>query len=227
MYGNPPLFLPPSSNREDLLLTFSIFDDDTGDPINLSGTVTAAGTPFTGNNWTISVGAISQTYTGVLIIPAPPINNELSAVNIAFLVGQNIKPGAPVKIADPSGQNYMLGFVTSYNPQTGAMVVQIGNTFQFEIRRQAPRDNDMMWGGYWPFGGTGVVNNEGPLIRAGLGTGVTIIDVGYIQVLIPEAQLRSILYLATFGAYMTMSDSINTRQVFIANLPVLYGGVTT
>ena len=42
MYASP-ILLPQFSNREDLLLPVSIFDDDTGQPINLSGT-TGSGT---------------------------------------------------------------------------------------------------------------------------------------------------------------------------------------
>jgi hypothetical protein len=43
MYANP-ILLPQYSNREDLLLPISIFDDDLNQAINLSGT-TGSGQP--------------------------------------------------------------------------------------------------------------------------------------------------------------------------------------
>lgn len=223
MYENQPVLLSPRSNREDFLLPVSIFDDDTGQPINLSYTVTASGFAFTGNNWTILVGNASVFYGGTLTIPVPPINNELSAVNIAFTAGQNILPGAPLKVVDATGNNYMLGTVTSYNNSTGALVCQFGNTFQFEIRRGAPRNDGS---GYVPWYDFGTPGDIGPIIKAALGTGVTIIDIGVLQVLILEINLRGRLHLGTYHAYLTMFDGTNTRQVFTANLPILYGGVT-
>lgn len=227
MYGHPPIFLEPTSNREDLLRTISIWDDDTGDPINLSYTVTASGLPFSGTTWSIISGEIAIDYIGPLTIPAPPIGNELSAFTIPIGIDFDglLVPGNPVKIQDPTGTNYMLGTITSYNNTNGILVSQIGNTFQFEIRRQAPRNGDIMWGGYTPWANFGTLDNEGPLIMAALGTGLTIVDIGVLQILIPELTMRK-LQLTTYGAYLTMTDGVSVRQVMIANLPVLYGGVT-
>jgi hypothetical protein len=221
MYGNPPIFLPPTSNREDLLISCSIYDDDTGDPVNLSATATASGMAFTGTSWQVTSGAVSAPFTGSLTIPVPPIGNELSALTLAPVIGA-FTPGNAVKIADPTGNNYMLGTVTSYVPATGAMVVQVGSTFQFEIRRGAPRNDGS---GYVPYYDFGTPDAAAPLIKAALGTGVTIIDIGFLQILIPEITVRQ-LWLGTYDAYLSMFDGVATRQVFIAKLPVLYGGVT-
>ena len=229
MYGNPPIFLAPASNREDLVRNVAIWDDDTGDPINLSYTVTQSGLPFSGNSWTVISGPVATTYNGPITIPAPPIGNELLAFTIPIGAGLGVfmVPGQPVKIVDPSGLNYMLGIITSYDNVKGILVAQIGNSFQFEIRSEAPR-NAGGWGGYGgytPYYGAGTINETNPLIKAALGTGLMIVDLGVIQILIPETTMRR-LHLTTYGAYMTMFDGTNTRQVLIANLPVLYGGVT-
>jgi hypothetical protein len=217
-----PVVLPQVSNREDFLTTVSIFDDNTGDPINLSGAVTASGLPFTGNNWMIITGAFVVNYTGTLTIPTPPIGNELSAVAIAFTPGLSITPGAPIKVVDPTGNNYLLGTVTSYAPTTGAMVVQFGSIFAFEVRNRLPRDDH----GYVPyFYGPGTVQDSGPLLRATLGQGITIIDIGYLQILFPEAMFQK-LYGGTYTASLVMSDGVSTRQVFLGTVPVISGSLS-
>ena len=228
MYGNPPIFLAPTSNREDLLRTLAIWDDDTLEPINLSWTVTASGLPFTGSVWSVISGPATTAYNGTITIPTPPIGAELLAFTIPLGAGLGAfyVPGQPVKIVDPSGLNYMLGTITSYDNNIGTLVMQIGNSFQFEIRSEAPRNAGGWggWGGYTPYYGAGTINETNPLIKASLGNGLMIVELGVIQILIPETTMRR-LHLTTYGAYMTMFDGTNTRQVMIANLPVLYGGV--
>jgi hypothetical protein len=222
MYANQPILLPPVSNREDLVISVSIFDDDTGEPVNLSATVTASGAPFSGTSWVVSAGPISTTSSTPLTIPAPPIGGELTALTLTVGTNLAIVPGDAVKIADPTGVNWMTGTITSYTASTGTLVCQIGSTFQFEIRRGPPRNDGS---GYVPWYDFGTPDEIGPLIAAALGTGVMITDLGYLQVLIPEATFRQI-NIGTFTANLTMFDGVATRQVFIANLPVLYGGVT-
>jgi hypothetical protein len=222
MYGNPPIFLPPVSNREDMLISTSIYDDDTGQPVNLSSTVTASGAAFSSANWVVTDGAISTTSTTPLTIPVPPIGGQLTALTLTVAPGLGILGGDAIKIADPTGQNYMLGTVTSYTASTGTLVCQIGSTFQFEIRRGPPRNDGS---GYVPWYDFGTPDDQGPLLSAALGTGVTIVDIGFLQVLIPESKFRQ-LNIGTFMASLTMFDGVATRQVYLANLPVLYGGVT-
>ena len=237
MYVTPVLF-PQVSNREDFLFTMSFFDDDLNQPINLSGITLATINPngFTGNSWTVTDGAIATTSATSITIPGFPVGNQLSA--LALTVGTNlaIAQGDPIKIVDtPTGQNQMLGYVTSYAATTGALIVQIGVTFQFEIRRGGPRMTNTT--GYVDFYDFGTPDDLGPLLTASLGSGISIIDVGFIQVLIPEATFRTLGSApggpsqpsggsGTFTVGMTMTDSINTRQLIIGNLPVLYGGVT-
>lgn len=221
------------SNREDFLTTCAIMDDVTGQPINLTGTILSnPGSPFTNSSWTVTIGTLIVPSTSPLTIPVPPIGNELAAVTLTVAPNLSIAPGQPVVI-DGGGGNQMLGYVTGYTASTGTLVCQIGFTFQFEIRGDAPTGASAGYRPYWDFGAP---NDAGAILVASLGNGITIIDVGYIQILIPEVQFRGILdvpynsqsnqFSTTFKASMTLTDSVNTRQLFIGRLPVLYGGVT-
>jgi hypothetical protein len=230
MYVNRA-FLPQVTNREDLLLTVSLFDDDTGQPIDLDGVTTATGQAFTAAAWTVTDGAIVTTSATQFTIPAFPISGQLSALALTVGAGLAIKAGDPVTIKDTAtGRNFVTGYVTSYASATGALVCQIGVTFQFEIRRGGPRNTG---GGYIAFYDFGTPDDLGPLLSAALGTGITILDIGVIQILIPETTFKTLTdnvsqtaNIGTFDVGMTMTDSVNTRQLFIAELPVLYGGVT-
>ena len=234
MYVTPVRF-QQFTNREDFLTTCAIMDDVTGNPINLSGTVLAnPGVPFTSNNWKVTVGNSVLTSTTPLTIPVPPINAELVAVTLTVPPNLNLAPGLPVTIADSAtGNNQMLGYVTSYTNSIGTLVCQIGFTFQFEIRGDMPTGSSAGYRPYWDWGSP---NDQGAILLASLGNGISIIDVGYLQIFIPESNFRSILdqpynsqtntFACTFKASMTMTDTINTRQLFVGRLPVLFGGVT-
>ena len=234
MYIQPVLH-PQITNREDFLATVSLYDDDTGAPIKLDGTTLAATNPngFTGSAWTVKDGAITTTSATQITIPPYPIGNQLSSLALTVGTGLGILAGDPVTISDtPTGLNQMTGYVISYASNTGALVCQIGVTFQFEIRRTGrPAGIGDGYGPWWDFG----VPPDGPLISASLGSGITFIDVGFIQIRIPETQMRAIgtplsvqpgRGSGTFATALTMTDSIDTRQVFLGRLPVLYGGVT-
>jgi hypothetical protein len=224
-------FLPQVTNREDLLLTVSLFDDDTGQPIKIDGAVTASGQAFTAAAWTVTDGTIVTTSATSITIPAFPIGNQLSALALTVAAGLAIKAGDPVVIADTATlKNTMTGYVVSYASATGALVCQIGVTFQFEIRRGGPRN---VGAGYIPWYDWGTPDSLGPLLTASLGSGITIVDIGMIQILIPEVTFRTLsdntnlqATTGTFKIGMTLTDSVNTRQLFLADLPVLYGGVT-
>jgi hypothetical protein len=212
------LLLPEFSNREDLLVTVSLFDDDTGSPIELSGRTLAAPGNFIGNNWTVTDGAIVTNSVTPLTIPDFPIGNQLTAV--AFTVGTNlgILPGDPMTIADATGLNTMSGYVTSYVPATGAIVCQVGMTFQFEIRSggRGWDCNDYQFYG---------IDAGHPIITAALGNGLMIVDIGVVQIRVTEFTLRK-LHHRTYKASMTMTDSVDTRQIFIGHLPMQRGGVS-
>jgi hypothetical protein len=222
--------LPQFSNREDFLLTSALFDDDTGQPIKLDGCTTANGQAFTASAWTVTDGNIVTTSATPITIPAFPIGNQVSALTLTVGTNLGILPGDPVMIADtPTGLNKMVGYVTSYTKSNGVLVAQIGVTFQFEIRRSGPRNNNL--DDFSPFYYVGMVLNQPPLISASLAlpsvnlSAVTHIDIGMIQLRVPESIFRQLNH-RTFRASLTMTDSIDTREVFVAELPVLTGGVS-
>lgn len=159
-----------------------------------------------------------------LTVPVFPIfGASLLAMALTVGLGLAINPGDPIKIADtPTGLNYMVGYVASYVPGTGALVVQIGVSFLFEIRRSNDRHGGA---GYVPWYDFGVSNECGPLIQAMNGSGVTIVDIGVIQILIP-ASLMQKLRGGTYSAALVMTDGVNTREIFIGQLPVIHGGTS-
>lgn len=219
MYAHP-ILLPPISNREDLLRTIALFDDDTGPGIDFSGRSLARPGDFVGANWTVTVGNVVTASLTQLTIKDYPFGNEMQA--ISPFVGQNlaILPGAFAIIADPTAKNTMFGYVTSYAPATGALVCQIGSSFQFEIRGHE-QDFD---GGYGPASYIGV-DDTAPIISASLGAGLTVVDIGRVQIRIPEATIRQLRH-RTYRAAMTMFDGSDTRQLFVGKQPVIGGGVT-
>jgi hypothetical protein len=224
MYAWPVLF-PEQTNREDLLTTVALFDDDTGQAIDLSGRTLAAPGDFTTNVWTVTSGNVVTASASNITIKDYPFGNEMQA--IALTVGLNlaIAAGAPVTIADTAtGKNTLTGYVTSYAPATGAMVVQIGVAFDFEIRSKGRHEFD---GGYgMSSSDIGTVGDGGPIIQAQLGSGVTVIDIGKVQVRIPASTMQMLRH-KTYSAAMVMYDGQDTRQVFVGELPILQGRVST
>jgi hypothetical protein len=239
-----PVLFPQITNREDFLTVLAFYDDDLTQPINLMNITLAPGNQngLTGNAWTVTDGAIVTPSSTTLTIPAYPIGGQLQALSLTVAPGLGIHAGDPIKIADTAtGLNSMLGYVQSYAVNTGALVVQIGVDFQFEIRRGGPRMTNTT--GYVDFYDFGTPDDLGPLLSATMGLPsqtagtVTVIDLGYVQVRFPEAVFRTLGSApggpsqpsggaGTFTVGMTMSDSIDTRQVLLGNLPVLYGNVT-
>lgn len=215
MYAYPVL-LPAITNREDLLLTLSLFDDDTGDAVELSGRTLARAGDFSGNDWTVTVGTIVTASATELTIPDFPIGNQLEAVALTVAENLAIFPGMAVTIADPTGKNTMTGYVLSYTPATGQLVCQIGFTFDFEISGAGRRSD--FDGEYYDEGGGGVE------ISATLGCGILIIGIGILQIVIAAHRVHR-LRRRTYRVGMTVTDSINTRQLVLGELPVQPGGV--
>ena len=274
MYANP-IYLPEFSNREDLLLTMSLFDDDTGDALDFSGCTRAQAGDYTTNQWLVTSGATQTSSTDVLTIPDYPIGDELQAVALTVDPGLLIAPGDPVTIANlpggtvvigpigppPTplvgedgtqflvtensvtsgsagssgsgggtsaqligGPNSMTGYVVSYAAATGALVCQIGSTFQCEIRRVKGEHNfDLAYGSSWDVWGT--YPGDAPIMTLSLGSGLTMVGTGILQIRSPEVNFRKLNH-RTYGLSLTMTDSYDTRQCFLARLPILYGGVT-
>ena len=218
------VYIPEFSNREDFLITVQLYDDDTGALINLVNAATANGQAFTSNAWTVTDGAIVTNSATQITIPAYPIGAQLSALALTVGVGLCILAGDPVAIKDTAtGLNAMTGYVVSYASATGALVVQIGFTYQFEIRKTPPNWQPGL--GYSAFYDPGFAM-QSPILQASLANGeITMIDQGTLQIFIPEATFRT-LKGGTYAANLTMTDSVNTRQVFLGQLPVLFGGVT-
>src|SRR5262245_40648697 len=105
--------LPPITNREDYLLTLSIFDDDTLNPIDLSGiTLVNTGASFTSAAWTVIDGSIVTSSSTSITIPALPVTgtNNLTALSIVVGTNLNIIPGDAIQIQDTAtGKNILNG----------------------------------------------------------------------------------------------------------------------
>jgi hypothetical protein len=216
--------LPVFTNREDFVLPISMNDDDTGDPFNAAYITTATpGAAFTASSWNVTVGGIGTTSVTTLTIPAYPIGNQLLAVQLTVGTSLAIVPGANITIADHTGLNTMSGYVSSYNPTTGVLVCQIGVSFQFEIRRGKPNESGVGYVTWYDFG---VQSDAGPLLSASLGSGIFITGIGQVLITIPEVQFKQLNGDGTYTAALTYTDTVNTRQVFRAPLPVIQGGVT-
>lgn len=219
------VLIPEFTNREDFILPVQMNDDDTGELIDLVRAATANGQAFTSNAWTVTDGAIVTASVTPITIPAFPYGGELSALALVVGAGLAIVAGDPIMIADTAtGLNTMSGYVVSYAPTTGALVVQIGFTYQFEIRKMPPNWQPGL--GYTAFYDLGAVNAQAPILQASLGNGqIKVIDTGTIEIKIPEATFKT-LQGGTYAACLSMTDGVNTRQIFIGSLPVLQGGVT-
>lgn len=228
MYSYPTR-LPQTTNREDLTFTVSIYDDDTNSPVLLSGIkILQNPNGISNNNWIVTDGQISTTSSTVFFTPGYPIGNQLLAVTFTVGLNLGILAGDPITITDVDGDVQLIGYVTSYTPATGTLVTQIGYNFQMEIRRWG-RGRHFLddyspwydWGGGPPPG-----SGATPTILATLGKGIMITDIGFLQVVIPVSLLQQLRH-ETYLVAMAMTDSVNTRQVFLGELPILYGGMQT
>jgi hypothetical protein len=231
------------TNREDFIETLKLTDRDSYDgtqpfgqryqPIDLAQVTLPGGQNFTASHWTVQIGALTTSSTSTLTIPAYPIGSQLLALALTVPPNLAIVAGQPITITDQSGVNSMTGFVTGYTAASGALVCQIGWSFQFEIRIAPPISGTM---GYVPWYDLGVYPDYGPLISASLGNGINILDLGMIQISVPEAKFKTLGNIGvanqptdwggTFRANLTMTNTQDTRQVFMARLPVMSGGVT-
>lgn len=232
------IYLPPFSNREDYLLTLSIFDDDTLLPIDLSGiTLASPIAPFTATAWTVIDGAITTSSSTSITIPSFPItvNNNLTALSLTVATSLAIKAGDPIQIKDTAtGTNILQGFVVSYASSTGVLQVQIGWNFQFEIRRGGARN---VGDGYQTWWDWGIPDDLGPILQANFSNGfLSLISNNVVQILIPATIVQTISGTSVFGsdqqpgtfkAAMIGTDSVNTRQFLIASQPFYFGGVMT
>lgn len=224
-----PVLLSPQSNRENFSRTVSLFDDDTGEAIDVSGRTLAAPGDFTGNAWVVSCGDVVTASVSALTIKDYPFGNEMQALALTVGAGLAIAAGSPVTIADAANPlNTMTGYVTSYAASTGKMVVQIGYSFLLEIRTSPQGFSD----GYAPSSFIGTDDNSLPVIQASLGNGISVVDVGKLWVNISANSGASLntakLGHRTYNVGMTMFDGdADIRQIFIGKLPILNGYVSS
>lgn len=214
-----PIALPITTNREDLTLSLSLFDDDTGEAIDLSGRTLGVPGDFTGAAWIVTSGSVVTASASQLTIKDYPINAEMQALPLIVGQGLGILAGDPVTIADATGLNTMTGFVTSYVAATGAMVCRIGVAFDFEIMGGYQGCD----GGYGPNWAVSSAYEQ-PLIRAQLGSGVSLVDVGVAQVAIPASVMAQLTH-RTYSAALAVQLGGETRQLFVAQLPIISGGL--
>lgn len=217
-----PVLLPVQTNREDLLLTLSLFDDDTGAAIDISGRTLANPGDFTASAWTVTDGGIVTASASTLTIKDYPFGNEMQALALVVGTGLGILAGDPVTIKDTAtGLNTMTGYVTSYVASTGAMVAQIGPSFDFEIRGHH-HGCDGGYGLSWAIGDY----PDQALITAQLGSGISVVELGKLQVKIPAATMSK-LHHRTYSAAMAVYLGQETRQLFVGKLPIVSGGLSS
>lgn len=189
----------------------------------MDGTSVPGGQAFTSASWIVTDGAIVTASNTSITIPVYPIGNQLSALSLTVGLNLGILSGDPITIKDAvSGLNTMTGYVISYNALTGALVVQIGFTFDCEIRRAGPRYDGS---GYIPYFDWGVPDEYGPLIQATLGNGILITDIGIMQIWVPASTFQK-LRGGTYSVALICTDAVHTRQLFVGQLPVEHGRVS-
>ncbi len=224
MYAYPVL-LPAITNREDFLRTVSLFDDDTGQAIDVSGRTLANPGDFTAAAWTVTSGLSISNSVTPLTIKDYPFGNEMQALSLTIGLNLPILAGAPVTIADTAtGKNTMTGFVTSYVPATGAMVAQIGAAFDFEMRGHHNHGWDNC-----DYGSSMLIGSDSgegtPIVQAQLGSGITVIGIGVVQVLVPAATLFKTRH-KTYNVAMAIYLGGASRQILLGKQPILYGGLS-
>ncbi len=100
-------------------------------------------------------------------------------------------------------------------------------SIQFEVRRAGPNGQRYGSGGYGPLYDWGSYE-DGPLLQASIGSGITIVAPNVFQVYFSETDMRK-LHPRTYNVGCTMAslDGIDVRQLFRGRLPILDGYVTT
>ncbi len=224
MYAYPVL-LPAITNREDFLKTVGLFDDFTGQPIDVSGRTLKNPGDFTAANWTVVDGLINTVSVSQITIKDYPFGNEMQQIPLTVAPNLAILAGDFITVADVlTGLNTLYGYVTSYVAATGALVIQVGVAFDFEMRG-SHHHNDF-WCDYGSPWGIGTDSSDTPIVQAQLGSGITVVGVGVIQIKIPAATLfktRHRSYNIAMAAYL----GGDTRQIFLGKQPILYGGLST
>lgn len=216
---------PQITNRESWSQLIGVYDNDTGDPVNLTNT-SGQGT-FAG--WAVQIAAsmygatlVSTTSTTSLTIGNGTFNDTI-ATGLAITAGQYI-----TYIAQNAQTNWMQGQVVSYNPATGALVFTISTVaIELEIRRAELHGASWRDSGYGANYMLGSYDWGQPILSASIGNGITIVDKGIFQIYFPETSFRQLASgMHSVAATLASADGVDVRQLFLGRLPVLAGRVT-
>ena len=219
-----PVQFPQITNRESWSQLIGIYDDDTGDAINLSNT----GGIGTYALWVVQV---STALYGVAILTTTSLSSLTianSVQNAVIATGLAILPGQYVSfLYQNDNTQFMTGVINSYNSTTGAIQFTVATvTIQLEIRRMREGPH---WDGYSDnFAGYGALVCDAPILAASIGNGISIVDTGIIQVYFSETSMRRLgRGVHSVAATLESADAIDVRQLFLGRLPVFDGRVTT
>lgn len=129
----------------------------------------------------------------------------------------------PVQFSEVTNRESFSPIFSLNDDDTGDLIDLTGITIQLEVRKfRSAHPNS---GGYGTSFGYGACGDSGPVLSASIGNGITVIDTGTVQLFFSETQMRA-LDPATYSIACTISDGLNTRQLFLGRLPVLDGMVT-
>ena len=221
----PSTQFPQITNRESWSQLIGVYDDSTGDPLNLTNT-SGQGT-FA--SWSVQVAAalngptlLATTSQSSLTIGNGTFNAVVPS-GLAITVGQFV-----TFIAQNSQTNWMQGPVVSYDPTTGDISFTIATvTIQLEIRREQRHGDYFRDSGYGASYTLGSYDFDSPILTASIGNGITIVDQGIFQIYFSETQFRQLgSGMHSVAATLASADGIDVRQLFLGRLPVFSGRVT-
>lgn len=223
MFQSQTLF-PQVTNRESWSPVIQLADDDTGELINLTYTVGVGAFA----SWSVAFSAKLQGAALFSTNSSSSLMVGAGVFNAVVGTGLAIIPGQFVAFTALTGTASMIGVVNSYNTATGALQFTVSTmAVALEIRRDRFGSGQRNDTGYVNFFDYGNVDDWGPLVSLSLGNGITIIDVGTLQIYVPESQMRGLSGRTHIvAATLTGADGIDTRQLFLGRLPVLDGYMT-
>lgn len=221
----PSTQFPQITNRESWSQLVGVYDNETGDPINLTNT--SGQGSFSG--WVVQIAAslygasLLTTTSSTVLMVGNGAFNAILPTGLAIAAAQYV-----TFIAQNAQTNWMQGIVSSYDPDTGAISFTVATvSIELEIRRAQRNGSDFRDSGYGANYTLGSYDWGAPILSASIGNGITIIDQGIFQVYFSETQFRSLgSGMHSVAATLASADGIDVRQLFLGRLPVLSGGVT-
>lgn len=216
----------PVTNRESFTQLVGVYDDATGQPINLTNTSGQG----TFNAWSVQVAAALYGPTLLSTLSQSSLTIGNGTFNAVLPPDLDITPGQFVTfIAQPGTVNFMQGPINSYDPISGDITFQIATVaIELEIRRAERHGSDHRDSGYGANYTLGSYDWDHAILTASIGNGITIIDQGIFQIYFPESRFRSLgSGMHSVAATLASADGVDVRQLFLGRLPVLAGRVTT